>query len=300
MALDMAWIQLIIQTKGEHSETIEEQLIELGALAVTLTDNADQPLFEPPPGATPIWEDIRLVGLFEGDTDPQKIVEQLKQTLNIDPFPQYRTEALEDKDWEREWMENYHPMPFGKRLWVCPSWKQPVDPQAVNLLLDPGLAFGTGTHPTTSLCLKWLDGQDLKGKTLVDFGCGSGILAIAGVLLGASQAICIDNDPQALLATRSNAERNGVSEKIQVYAPESAPAEPADFVLANILAGPLIELADTIAAYLKIGGKIALSGILEPQASAVQQAYAHLLSDIAVDTEDEWVRISGTKVDQKT
>ncbi|MCL3782939.1 50S ribosomal protein L11 methyltransferase, partial [Prolixibacteraceae bacterium JC049] len=148
------------------------------------------------------------------------------------------------KDWEREWMDNFHPMCFGQRLWICPSWRDVPDENAVNVMLDPGLAFGTGTHPTTAMCLQWLDGLDLAGKTIIDFGCGSGILAIAALKLGAAKAIGIDIDPQAIQASRDNAERNGVSERLELYLPKDQPeAMTADVVVANILAGPLRELA---------------------------------------------------------
>lgn len=291
----MAWVQLILQIPGDAAAQFEDALLEVGASAVTLMDNADQPLLEPPPGATPVWDDSRVIGLFDASVDTDILLTALKNALGDTPLPAYRLEALEDKDWEREWMENYKPMRFGQRLWVCPSWCPPPEPEAVNLLLDPGLAFGTGTHPTTALCLEWLDEQNLQGKTLVDYGCGSGILAVAGALLGCEKVLGVDNDPQALIASKDNATRNQVKNKIQVYSPESFTGEFADALVANILAGPLIELAPNIAQLIKPGGKIALSGILQEQAEQVQQAYAPWIQFDPVKTKEDWVRISGER-----
>lgn len=291
----MSWLQLIIQCNGNLTEQLDDALMALGACAVTLVDNADQPLFEPPPGATPVWDESRLTALFEKDVDLDQIITTLKQLVPVEPFPDYRCEALEDKDWEREWMDNYHPMQFGQRLWVCPSWKEAPEPGAVNLMLDPGLAFGTGTHPTTSLCLQWLDGLDLADKTLIDYGCGSGILAIAGLLLGAQRAIGIDNDPQALTASRDNANRNNVLERLEVFSPEAAPDDQADVLIANILAGPLITLVDQIAERIKPGGLIALSGILEEQKELVLNAYQEKFTDLQITQLEDWIRISGKK-----
>lgn len=291
----MPWLQLIVQIPGEQAEQYEDALLSLGASAVTLMDNADQPLLEPPPGATPVWDDSRVIGLFDASIDSDLLLAALKNTLNTDKLPPYRLEALEDKDWEREWMSNYKPMQFGQRLWVCPSWCEPPQPDAVNLLLDPGLAFGTGTHPTTHLCLAWLDGQALSGAEVVDYGCGSGILAVAAALLGCNRVYAIDNDPQALIATQDNAKRNQVSDQIQVFSPEAFADQAVDFVVANILAGPLIQLAPRIAALVKPGGRIALSGILHDQAVDVQNAYAQWIDFDPIERKDDWIRISGQK-----
>ncbi|CSC86596.1 50S ribosomal protein L11 methyltransferase [Vibrio cholerae] len=204
---------------------------------------------------------------------------------------------MEDKDWEREWMDNFHPMQFGRRLWICPSWREVPDPQAVNVMLDPGLAFGTGTHPTTALCLEWLDNLDLTGKTVIDFGCGSGILAIAAIKLGAAKVIGIDIDPQALLASKDNAARNGVEDQIEVYLPKDQPEGlVADVVVANILAGPLRELSPTIKGLLKPGGQLAMSGILDTQAESVAEFYRDDLELDPIAEKSEWCRISGRKL----
>ena len=234
----MAWLQLIIQTNGGDAAQFDDLLIELGAVAVTLLDNADQPLFEPPPGTTPIWEDTRVIGLFEDTVNIDLVIAALKSSVSVTPFPQIKTEVLEDKDWVREWMDSFKPMCFGERLWIVPSWLEAPHTDAVNMLLDPGLAFGTGTHQTTALCLRWLDEQDLEDKVVIDYGCGSGILAIAAALLGATRVYCVDNDPQALLATKLNAERNNVTDKIHVFSPQNMPDVEADVLVANILAGP--------------------------------------------------------------
>lgn len=306
----MPWIQLKIDTDAGRVERLSELLDEAGALSVTWQDAADQALFEPPPGATPLWTATRVVGLFEADTDVAAVVKQVETALDS-PLHGWRADPLEDKDWERAWMDNFHPMRFGERLWICPSWCTPPEPGAVNILLDPGLAFGTGTHPTTALCLAWLDSRDLTDQVVIDYGCGSGILAIAAALLGARQVYAVDNDPQALLATTDNAARNGVSTRIQPCLPEALDAklnatratypdssgagQQADVLVANILAGPLISLAPRFAALLRPGGAIALSGILNEQAEAVAAAYAGAFTLSAPRQREDWTCLEGRK-----
>lgn len=289
----MPWLQLKIETNKDHAPVFEEILETVGAAAVLMEDSADQPLLEPPPGATPLWDATTVVGIFTVDSEVDAIVEYLEG--QVGPF-KHRIEVLEDKDWERAWMDNYHPMCFGDRLWVVPSWTPPPEPNAINLLLDPGLAFGTGTHPTTALCMEWLDGLDLQGKTVIDYGCGSGILAVAALLLGAKEAYGIDLDPQALIATKENAKRNGVSERLHVFAPEDMPAVVADVIVANILAGPLAMLAPTLADHVKSGGDIALSGIIQPQVEELKEVYGQWfdMNGLAIKEED-WCRLSGRK-----
>jgi ribosomal protein L11 methyltransferase len=296
----MPWIQLTFHTDKHHSEQAEQALLDLGALSVTLKDAEDQPVLEPLPGETPLWDQIILTGLFDADIDSQAIGEQLQQTLRqLQPGASnnsaIKIEALEDKDWVRAWMDDYKPMQFGERLWVCPRHLPPPQPDAVNLMLDPGLAFGTGTHPTTALCLQWLDQQPPQDKSVLDFGCGSGVLAIAALLLGAKHADATDIDPQALSATQSNAEANQVADKINTYAVQELPDEQYDIVLANILAGPLQELAPQLAAHCKSGGNIVLSGILETQAEKIIQAYSPWFELEPVAIKDEWIRVSGQK-----
>src|SRR5471030_3140511 len=243
----MPWIQLKINTTGNDAETLSDALIDSGAVSVTFLDTHDNPVFEPLPGETLLWGDTDAIGLYDAETDMAAVVAMLENEPLLGKGFAHKIEQLEDKDWEREWMDNFHPMRFGQRLWICPSWRDVPDPTAVNVMLDPGLAFGTGTHPTTAMCLEWLDGLDLEGKIVIDFGCGSGILAIAALKLGAAQAIGIDIDPQAIQASRDNAQRNGVSERLSLYLPEDQPDTlSADVVVANILAGPLRELAPLI------------------------------------------------------
>ncbi|WP_341502134.1 50S ribosomal protein L11 methyltransferase [Gallaecimonas sp. GXIMD4217] len=288
----MAWIQLRTNTNAQLAEKLGDLLMTQGALSVTFMDAKDTPIFEPMPGETRLWGDTDVMALFEADADTAPAQAMIRTLLGEDT--PIKVEALEDKDWERAWMDNFHPMQFGRRLWICPSWKPVPDPDAVNVMLDPGLAFGTGTHPTTALCLQWLDGLDLAGKTVVDFGCGSGILAIAALKLGAERVVGVDIDPQAILASRDNAERNGVADKLELYLPEDQPLGlKADVVVANILAGPLKELSEIITGYLKPGGLFALSGILDSQADDLVEHYQRYgrLDQVAI--KDEWCRVSG-------
>lgn len=287
----MPWIQLRINTTNELAEQISEQLEESGAVSVTFQDTYDNPVFEPLPGETKLWGNTDVIGLYDAQTE----INELKAILNLDQYS-YKIEQLEDKDWEREWMDNFHPMQFGKRLWICPSWRDVPDPNAVNVMLDPGLAFGTGTHPTTALCLTWLDGLDLNNKIVIDYGCGSGILAIAALKLGAKQVIGIDIDPQAIEASRDNAERNSVSNNLQLYLANDIPNNlQADVIVANILAGPLKELEPNINKLVKPSGLLGLSGILASQAQSVCLAYqAHFELDPVIE-QDEWCRITGKK-----
>ena len=287
----MPWIQLRINTTNNLAESISEQLEESGAVSVTFQDTYDTPVFEPLPGETKLWGNTDVVGLYDAQTD----IEELKAILNLAQFS-YKIEQLEDKDWEREWMDNFHPMQFGKRLWICPSWREVPDVNAVNVMLDPGLAFGTGTHPTTALCLTWLDSLDLTDKIVIDYGCGSGILAIAALKLGAKRVIGIDIDPQAIQASRDNAMRNNVSEQLELYLAKDIPDNlQADVVVANILAGPLKELEPNISKLVKSSGNLGLSGILESQSQSVYDHYqTHFELDPIVEQE-EWCRITGKK-----
>jgi len=292
----MPWIQIKINSTGEHAETFSDALMDAGAVSVTFQDTHDNPVYEPLPGETRLWGDTDVIGLFDAETDMDDVVTMLSQHPLLGSAFRHKIEQIEDKDWEREWMDNFHPMRFGERLWICPSWRDVPDPDAVNVMLDPGLAFGTGTHPTTSLCLSWLDGLDLQGKTVIDFGCGSGILAIAALKLGAAQAIGIDIDPQAIQASRDNAERNGVADRLSLYLPHQQPDNlQADVVVANILAGPLRELAPLISVLPKSGGHLGLSGVLASQAEAVCEAYADRFALDAVAEKEEWCRITGVR-----
>ncbi|UQA49907.1 50S ribosomal protein L11 methyltransferase [Vibrio sp. ED002] len=293
----MPWIQIKLNATNENAEQIGDMLMEeTGALSVTFLDAQDTPVFEPLPGETRLWGDTDILALYDAEADTNFIITQIKASgMLADDFA-YKVEQLEDKDWEREWMENFHPMKFGERLWVCPSWRDVPEPDAVNVMLDPGLAFGTGTHPTTALCLEWLESLDLSGKTVIDFGCGSGILAIAAIKLGAGKVIGIDIDPQALQASRDNAERNGVADQLEVYLPQNQPEGLiADVVVANILAGPLRELAPIIKGLVKPNGDLAMSGVLDTQAEDVANYYRDELHIDPIAEQSEWCRISGRK-----
>ncbi|HAN69816.1 MAG TPA: 50S ribosomal protein L11 methyltransferase, partial [Halieaceae bacterium] len=273
----MSWLQLRLDTSPALANALEEHLLAAGAVAVTMEDNADQPVLEPGVGETPLWQQTRLTGLFSADTHMPAVLARIPEEL-LRGCNQ-RVEILEDKDWEREWISHYQPMRFGQRLWVCPSWMDPPEPDAVNLLLDPGLAFGTGTHPTTALCLGQLEQLTQPGQTVVDYGCGSGILAVAALKLGAERGLGVDNDPQALVASRENARRNSIAEeRFMVTLPDvqtnAAWRGQADVVVANILAGPLAELSDTLLSLLKPGGTLLLSGLLQNQAAVLCAHYA--------------------------
>jgi ribosomal protein L11 methyltransferase len=293
-----AWIQVRFTADKSRAEPLEDALLQAGALAVTLEDAADQPLLEPGVGEIPLWQNLVVVGLFPASTDTGAVLSELTSQWKDGELPPHRVELIEDKDWEREWMKHYEPMRFGQRLWVCPSWKQQPDPDATNLMLDPGLAFGTGTHPTTALCLEWLDAGTLPGQTVIDYGCGSGILGIAALLLGAEHLVAVDNDPQALEATLENARRNKIDPgAITVLHPDEVnDATPAaDVLVANILAGPLLDLAPNIARLVKKGGHLLLSGILEDQADLLASRYGQWFIIDPPTFQKEWVRLNGIR-----
>lgn len=291
----MPWNQLLFECNAADGDLLSDLLAEAGAEAVTLLDAADQPIFEPALGTTPLWDRTRVNGLFSADTDMDAVLADLARRLAPAPLPPYRIERLEDQDWNRAWMDRFQPMRFGQRLWIVPSWYQPPEPDAVNILLDPGLAFGTGTHPTTRLCLEWLDAYAPDGLHVIDYGCGSGILAIAAACLGAASVWATDNDPQALLATRENAERNGVNHALVTTLPEQGPAMIADVLLANILAGPLVILAERFAGRVKPGGTVVLSGILREQADEVRAAYEPWFDMAPTTVLEDWVRLEGRR-----
>jgi len=293
----MAWLELSLIVTAAQQADVEAALDDLGALAVTLLDAEDHPIFEPAPGETPLWPEIALSALFEPDRDRAGLVHVLTD-LVPDLSPEHVAfRIVEDQDWTRAWMDQFQPMRFGRRLWIYPWNIEPPadDADAIVVRLDPGLAFGTGTHPTTALCLEWLDALDLSGLTVIDYGCGSGVLAIAALKLGAAHVIGVDNDPQALAASRDNAERNGVADRLALLAPAEFAETPADALVANILAGPLAELAPRFAACVKAGGALALSGILRGQEIELVERYATSFESLAVDAREDWIRISGRR-----
>ena len=291
----MPWTQLSLEAGDLDPEQLSELLLEAGAVSVTFQDAADEPMLEPAPGTTPLWSRTRVVALFEAGIEPGALVAGLRPQLG-EAVDRMETTTLDDRDWTRAWMDGFRPMRFGERVWICPSHcPSPEQENAVNIFLDPGLAFGTGTHPTTALCLEWLDRHPPVDLEVIDYGCGSGVLAIAALKLGARQVWGVDNDPQALIATRDNAGRNGVGDGVDVCPPEALPPVQADLMLANILANPLIELAPTLADLVRPAGAIVLSGILAEQADAVRAAYAGAFENLVVDAQDGWVRISGRR-----
>ena len=291
------WQQLTIRTRAADADGLEELLLEHGARSVTYLDAEDQPVFQEEPGSTPLWEAVVLMALFPADTSLDAPLFLLRNHPGVLNAESLAPELLEDKDWVRSWMDSFEPMRFGRRLWICPSWREPpADPEAVNLMLDPGLAFGSGTHQTTAMCLRWLDRAMLDGRTVIDYGCGSGVLAIAAVLLGAGVAHAVDNDPQAILATGDNARRNGIDDaRLNTWLPEELPALQADVLLANILAQPLIALAPRLAQLLRPGGELVLSGLLSGQIDEVRRAYAPWVDFAAPETEADWACLHGVR-----
>jgi ribosomal protein L11 methyltransferase len=291
----MPFLQLSLAIGSADPAPYEDALLEAGATSITLEDAEDNPVLEPAPGTTPLWPSVRIRALFDHGIDREQILATLAAHALDVPMPQF--EVIEDRAWEREWLKDFRPMRFGTRLWVCPGGQAPAEANDahVTVWLDPGLAFGTGTHPTTALCLEWLDAADVAGKRVLDYGCGSGILAIAALKLGASEALAVDIDEQALIATRDNAQRNEVSDKLRVGGVEAATDYRADILLANILAGPLEELAPRLAELVAPHGKIVLSGILASQASQVASAYAPWFDIALAALRDDWARLDGTR-----
>lgn len=302
----MAFLQLDLAIGAADPSPFEDALFAAGALSVTLEDAADNPVLEPAPGTTPLWPSVRVKALFEASADPLVIEAVLRSELP-QPLPDLSFAQLADRPWEREWLKDFQPMQFGERLWICPDGQRPEFSGSslttrrsppVFIDLDPGLAFGTGTHPTTALCLTWLDGVELHGKSVIDYGCGSGILAIAALKLGAASALAVDIDPQAIIATKENAARNDVADRIEAHTVAEMDAQSADIVLANILAEPLITLAATLARLVKPGGHIVLSGLLTEQAAQVAAHYATWFDIAPVSVRDGWARIDGIRKDR--
>ena len=292
----MAWLEISISVAREATVQAELALEQLGALAVTLQDDADNPVLEPGPGMTPLWPTVQVRGLFDISVERDRVLESLQGVPGANRPDRIHWREVGDQDWERAWMERFSPMKFGNRLWIVPGGMSiPFDPEHIEIRLDPGLAFGTGTHPTTALCLEWLDGRDVNSLSVVDYGCGSGILGIAAALKGAGQVVCVDNDPQALDATLDNAGRNGVSSLIECLSPQGYSPQPIDLVLANILAAPLVSLAPVLLQSLRPGGSLVLSGLLEDQANEVLKAYEAYLSGVSVKAREGWVRLEGIR-----
>ena len=298
MSAAAEWQELHFTARKDQIEPLEDWLFARGALSVTLEDEADQPLLEPGPGETPLWDAVRLTALFAGHEDLTPLLGEVP--------PELCTQApsvavpVADREWTRVWEDQFHPLQMGERLWICPSWTPPPDPDAVNILLDPGLAFGTGTHPTTAMCLRALDADLPPGKRVVDYGCGSGILGIAAARLGAAAVLGVDNDPQAMTASRDNARRNEVPDTtFPVVLPQdnlvATWQASANWVVANILAGPLVALAPVLTSLMVPGGRLLLAGLLADQAEAVIEAYAPKVALSIADQQEAWVLLAGDK-----
>lgn len=300
MVDETSWLQLALEVDAAQTEHVEDALLAVGAVAVTLVDAADQNLFEQWLHEKPLWDRVRLTGLFPGEMSSEDVLAALAIALQDIDAASWQAAVIPDEDWHRSWMDRYEPLCFGERLWVCPNWK-PVPPDCkVPLMLDPGRAFGTGTHPTTAMCLSWLDAQDLSGLSVLDFGCGSGILAIAALLLGAqTPVVAVDNDPVAMQAVLENAALNNIDEQqIQALVADtpSILGQTYDLVLANILAAPLIALAKPLSDRVRSGGQIVLSGLLADQSQAVQSAYSETMQFSELIHEDGWVLLHGVKL----
>lgn len=294
------WQQINCHCTKAFQDEISQCMETAKALSITFQDAGDTPVLEPLPGETPLWNDLILTALFAGEDDLSTLLlslESNKQQWNISKI---ELERIEDQDWERAWMDDFKPMKFGDNLWIYPSWNEIPEDNSTKIILDPGLAFGSGTHPTTALCLEWLDANPPQGLSVIDYGCGSGILAIAAAKLGAETILATDIDHQALIATKDNRLKNQIPESaIKTYFPEDMPKEAVELLIANILSGPLVELAKTFAQLTKTNGRIVLSGILEEQTDNIVDAYQVYFSDIEVAQKDDWIRVTAQRIENK-
>ncbi len=288
----MGWLLLSLDLEALDPETVERSCQELGALSVTLSDAGDEPVLEPLPGTTPMWKHIRLSALFAGDSSGDHLRSRLASLLDIDR-QRIGIDPLADRNWSEEWRKGFQPLCFGSRLWICPGGQRPERPGSLVIDLDPGLAFGTGSHPSTALCLEWLCGIGLRERRLIDYGCGSGILSLAAARLGAREVVATDIDPQALLATRENAGRNGLSSAIRVFAPGELPDDETDILVANILANPLRDLAPQFARLVRSEGVLTMAGILEEQVASVHDAFEPDFELAQVGQREGWAILSG-------
>lgn len=297
----MKWLQIHITVDQAQVDFTETLLLSLGAVSVTLDDAEDQALLEPLPGETPLWNKVIVTGIYAQEDDEEIDIAALEAFIQLQmPDVPLRSALMEDQAWERTWMDAYEPIQIGEKFWIVPEWMQAPEADAVNIKLDPGLAFGTGNHASTFLCLQWLGKTDVKDKIVIDYGCGSGILGVAALLLGAKKVYATDIDPQAVLATQQNAELNGVLQNLYVGLPEEFNAEfaqqKADVFVANILAGPLMALASEFSTLIKSEGEFALAGVIEEQVDDVSRVYSEFFDILEVEKRDEnWCRISGKR-----
>ncbi len=291
----MSWLQITLVSAPQDVSRVSRVLSENGALAVTLREGTRKPRLEPLPDINSLWRQTEVTGMFVGDADEGTLMTRLRTAMAPDPLPPSRVEYVENRNWEREWMSRFAPMRFGERLWICPSWSPVLTAGAICVLLDPGLAFGTGSHPSTGLCLEYLEAATLEGKKILDYGCGSGILAIAGLKLGATSAWGVDTDAQALVTSRENAEKNEVAGIFTALAPEELPTVQADVLVANILANPLVELSPHLATLVRPGGELVLAGVLSSQTEMVGGAYSEWFDMDPPYTRGEWARLTGRR-----
>jgi ribosomal protein L11 methyltransferase len=292
----MSWRQLSLTCQANQLAEVEDLLMELGALSISLSDAGDEPIYEPLPGDNPIWPESIVSATFAEDSDPEQIAQLLMARLPAGLTQSVKHDSFQDRDWQQAYRQHFKPLQCAPSLWIVPSWIEPPDPQATIVQLDPGLAFGTGSHPTTALCLAWLAEQQLENLELIDFGCGSGILAIAAIKLGAGRVLAVDIDQQALDACQSNMEMNAITNRqIQVSLPEAMAADRVDLLMANILSGPLVELSSRFADLVKPDGKIVLSGILISQLQDIKSAYRELFELGPERVDGEWVCIGGSR-----
>jgi len=293
----MTWWQFSLNCQACELEQVEQLLQKYGALSLSIGDAGDEPIYEPLPGSTPVWQESIVSAIFGTDTDPETLYQQISAALPGHLAGSLRRQRLQDQDWEQAYKQHFQPIQCAPGLWIVPSWSQPPDPEAIIIQLDPGLAFGTGSHPTTALCLGWLAIHKPAGITVIDFGCGSGILAIAALKLGAARVSAVDIDAQALSACRANVQANAIeTDRIQISSPAAMANDPVDLLLANILAGPLIELTPEFAGRVRSGGQILLSGILKSQLKDIQLAYRPYFRLDPATSRDDWVCISGKRI----
>ncbi len=290
----MNWHQIVIELGREPPGRAEAACLALGAIALTYGDAGDEAVLEPAPGETPLWPEVRLTALFAESAEARVIAATLTAILAL-PDDAIHVEQIADRVWEREWLRDFRPMRFGQRLWVCPAGQPPGDVAAVVVELDPGLAFGTGTHATTALCLEWLDGYGIEGRRMLDYGCGSGILALAALALGAAGATAFDIDPQAIIATRENAAKNALAGRLEVLQDASDIHGPFDVVVANILAQPLVELAPRLAGHCRTGGAILLAGMQDGQGDEVARAYGPWFHIETAARREAWITLVGRR-----
>jgi ribosomal protein L11 methyltransferase len=297
----MPWLQVSFPLKQAQVAAVESWLEDLGALAISLEDDADEPILELGPQEIRLWQEVRIQGLFDSGQDAEALRQSLVDQLGPESLAGLHLELIADQPWEQAWLKDFHPMRFGQRLWICPSGYRVDEPDALVIDLDPGLAFGSGTHPSTALCLSWLAEHPMDDKRIIDFGCGSGVLAIAALKLGAARAYGLDHDPQAILATRDNAERNGVLERLELFGPDDRLPDQidpkgTDILLANILANTLMQLEPLFAQLLAADKRVLLAGILAEQADELMDVYSRHFAIKVVAEQEGWVLLQGLRL----